>query len=200
MWCVCWPEFVMMSVINLRDFCSVDFLLFLSVVELTWFCSLDFLNGAPVTEVHLKETPAEPQAQEGGCACWMLLRHLHFFFFFPNLFRTRSECWNTKVWSPQLLRWLCGFLKLRRWWYVFVMCVWVGVEKESLVFNNVHIVDLTRSTFFLLPPPYRLVIWKGTITKWIYGEVYRFGCKCKLQSGELWSAWQYHGRTVFSIA
>ena len=59
----------MMSVINLRDFCSVDFLLFLSVVELTWFCSLDFLNGAPVTEVHLKETPAEPQAQEGGCAC-----------------------------------------------------------------------------------------------------------------------------------
>ena len=52
------------------------------VVLLSWFsikcgwvacfCSLGFLNGTPVTEVHLKETPTEPQAQEGGCACWVL--------------------------------------------------------------------------------------------------------------------------------
>ena len=47
-------------------------LLRLNVVWVACCCSLGFLNGAPVTEVHLKETQAEPQPQEGGCACWVL--------------------------------------------------------------------------------------------------------------------------------
>ena len=53
-------------------FFLAQLLLRLNVVWVACCCSLGFLNGAPVTEVHLKETQAEPQPQEGGCACWVL--------------------------------------------------------------------------------------------------------------------------------